>query len=690
MLHLIVECSAVDVESLDNYALNTLVDALVAGRRIIQNIQPYNRLANARDLFDRSPMLQAISNDDLSTPERLITRLVSLRPAIIQEQRTLRGVGSDVLDDYALGTLVLALVAGGRLVQNIQHYMRMAGGRDLYDRSFILQGISGNDLSTPERLIARLVSLRPAIIQEQRTARGVDEDALDDYSLMTLVRALEAGGRITRNTQDYERLATARDLFDRSPMLQGISNDDLSMPHRLIAKLISLRPAIVQEQRTSRGVGSDVLNNYALTTLVQALAAGGRITWNDQHYLRLATARDLFDRAPTLQTLAVEVASDDEALMRFLITFRDRIAMENQHALGNLNPDDFLFEGAESHYSLSTLIGSLEAGGMITRQERNRLGLNVAAPLQYLLSRRAVIEPEIRNTMNLRRYSSAIDLSLFTYINDHGRELSPSYIKNIVKWSRWFLRDSEVAVRSIYKADEIAAWTLFSFRYVVDVVPGNIAWRLEQVGWNAAADPAGSRRIAVGLLRDVLDYYDGYKMQGVVFDEDIENGLYQIRRLYEWNRDALIATTSGSSSAPSPTPAATPAATPRPAPQVPPAPSAPPAPEGDGAASAATGWSGVVSAMTGLSGEISSLATESLTTFITYVNSITSPWDFDLPVITDADSEEITRLPEPEWQGDEGEYYADDEYVTEDVETTADTSAWAYFGESQPAATAIP
>jgi len=132
-------------------------------------------------------------------------------------------------------------------------------------------------------------------------------------------------------------------------------------------------------------------------------------------------------------------------------------------------------------------------------------------------------------------------------------------------------------------------------------------------------------------------------------------------------------------------PAATPSATPTPAPQ------APPAPAGDGAASASTGWSTFVSAMTALPAELSSLATESLATFVTYVNSATSPWDFELPVITDADSEEITRAPEEEeWDGnyDGVEYGA--EYETGEDPSTTDISTGFYLGESIDAAIALP
>ena len=614
----------VDAAALGDYALTTLVQALEAGGRIAQNIQKYMRLGGTRDLFDRSSILQGISGDDLSTPARLISKLASLKAAIVQEQQVVRGVDSSVLDDYALGTLVQALEAGGRLTENVQTYERFASARELFDRSPILQGISGDDLSTPARLISKLASLKPAIIQEQRVARGVNSWALSDYALTTLVQALEAGGRITQNIQNYMRLASARELYDRSAILQGIASDALSTPYKLVAALVSLRPAIIQEQRAVRGVGSDVLDDYALGTLVTALIAGGKITQNTQRYERLAGSRELYDRSPTLWNIPLDVASDDEQLIRFLVTYRDRVAVENLRALGVLSPTQFLFEGAEAHYSVSTLLAALYAGGVITEHDKNQLGLNIISPLQYFLARRDVIEPEIRRIMNVRRYKPVIDMSLFTYTNDPRRQLSEFYVKNIVKWSRWFLRDPEVAVRSIYKADEMAAWTLFSFRYIVEAVPGNIAWRLEQVGWNAAADPAGSRRIAVGLLRDILDYYDGYKMQGVVFDEDIENGLYQIRRLYEWNKDALIASGSG---APTTSPAVTPTASP--APQAPLAPSAPSTPVSDGASSAS--------------------------------------------------AYEITRLPDPEWQDEEWDE-AGDEDVPEEDATAADISIGLYTG----------
>ena len=162
----------------NNPYVNGALNRLVAGRDGFSDVSalirssryfgsPYWDIASFRWLYDHSPTLQAIAAEFLS-PQALVDKLVKLRPQIAAEIGAIR----HQTQNYSLISLVQALAAGGRLIQSIQHYMRMAGARDLYDRSAILQGISGDDLSTPTKLIEKLVSLRPAIVDEQRIVRA--------------------------------------------------------------------------------------------------------------------------------------------------------------------------------------------------------------------------------------------------------------------------------------------------------------------------------------------------------------------------------------------------------------------------------------------------------------------------------------------------------------------------------------
>jgi len=252
-----------------------------------------------------------------------------------------------------------------------------------------------------------------------------------------------------------------------------------------------------------------------------------------------SAAPDIYDRSPTLQNIPPDVLQDDRALMRFLLTYRDRIAVENRRATGNLDHDQFTFAGAENNYSLGTLIHALSAGGVIDRKRAANVIRLIATPLQYFVEHRNKLETGIRQIENPKNIFADIDRSLFMKTSDPTQPLSKPYIQRIIQWARWFLGDPEVAVRSIYAADEIAFMTFLFLRDIVDAVPENIAARLENAGYNSTADPAGARREAVGAIKDLLDYYVYLKVGGSELDLKTEEGLTQIARLYEWNRDAI-------------------------------------------------------------------------------------------------------------------------------------------------------
>ena len=189
----------------------------------------------------------------------------------------------------------------------------------------------------------------------------------------------------------------------------------------------------------------------------------------------------------------------------------------------------------------------------MNKKRYTKLALSVGSAIEYFMKRRSKIESEVRRTKDEPRFMAKINKVLFTYLNKPEKILSDAYIRRIVKWARWFLGDPDVAVRSMYRADEIAFMTLFSFRDIVDAVPGNIAGRLENAGYNTKADPVGARREAVAALKELLDCYEKSPhtplFQRGELDVspllqrgargDLEYALKQIRRLVEWNSDAL-------------------------------------------------------------------------------------------------------------------------------------------------------
>ncbi|MBI4211583.1 MAG: hypothetical protein HY540_03000 [Deltaproteobacteria bacterium] len=251
----------------ERYALDTLVQALEAGGRLTNEAQPYKRLASARDLYDKSLLLQKnISEEDVSTPKALVNRLAVLRNDIARE------LGED---HYALGTLMQALEAGGRLVRGVQTHYRLAGARDRYDRSLLLQrSVSEEDLSTPKSLVDRLTVLRRYVVRELGEER---------YALTTLVQALEAGGRLVGGVQSYQRLAGARDLYDRSSTLQTMSAELLEDDHLLMRWLLMVRDRVKFENGLRMGKSlavafEEAMNEpYALKTITNALFAAGVI-----------------------------------------------------------------------------------------------------------------------------------------------------------------------------------------------------------------------------------------------------------------------------------------------------------------------------------------------------------------------------------------------------------------------------
>ncbi|MFA5812327.1 MAG: hypothetical protein WC956_08375, partial [bacterium] len=345
----------------------------------------------------------------------------------------------------------------------------------------------------------------------------------------------------------YERMASAREFYDRSLILKEIGDAYLSSPAALIAKLIQLRPAIAEEQQRLRGNGHGTRNApYALTTLIDALDAGDRLRASTSDYLRAAGGCDIFLRSPALQRIPKEILDDDLALMKFLIARRDRIAVENLRSRGKLSADQFTFPGAENHYSIGTLVTALESAGRINHKRTLSLrGLYICG-LDYFLRRRDEIEPEVRRviaTKKQRGFMKVVDRSKFIHMKDVDskssgeplEQLANSTIYVVLRMGRWILTDPTISLRSIFSADELAFCALFPHFFTGDLVRRDIVNRLEDAGSRAEEDPIVARRDAAQALTEILDQYEGREVNADTTGEYLKN----IGRLVEWNQDAL-------------------------------------------------------------------------------------------------------------------------------------------------------
>lgn len=477
-----------------NYSLSALMRAAGASGQIPGDAVPYEVLASGRELYNRSPLLQNFSAEGLSSAE-VVQKLVDLRPLLTQEQK---GEGRKKDGDYSLAFLICALVAGGKIGKESWHVcMRMASAHDLYDRSPLLQNLGGEDIKSPGKLVAKLVALRPAIVEEQRRVRRVDGGRLKTYALNTLIGALQMGGRLKESgLQRCYRLAGARDLYDSSPLLQGISEEDLSDPQRLVSALVMLRAAIAKEQQRE---------SYALGTLTGALEAGGRLPQNRQIYSRLAAGRDLYDSSPTLRNIPEEALATDEMLMRYLVTFRDRI-------------------GSAHELALNSLVAALYAGGRIGTRQLHRLQMEVGGPLEYFLKRFEQIRPEVEKWMERQ----PVNRSKFTSLNDPTRGLSEIYITRILKWGEWFLTDPAVVVRSRYSEGEMA-WMALSPTFFgrTEMVPTDLARRLEK--WEEL-----ERAEILDIIEETVWRYAGGFRE---IDDYTERYLFYLERLLWFSTD---------------------------------------------------------------------------------------------------------------------------------------------------------
>ncbi len=196
----------------------------------------------SRELFDNSPMLRRISKSDLASPERAAERLHSLRPAIAREQGT---------ETYALGTLIQALIYGGRIpFEKLRSYLSMSASLDLYRRLDALQErIASRHFSDPYLLVDRLRPIREKIEREEGRR----------YQLSTLIEALRWHPDFPRSRQQqYMMVASAREMVGRLPLRRlRLQLKDLRELTRdqVFLRLLKLRMIINLHQGNEVGIG---------------------------------------------------------------------------------------------------------------------------------------------------------------------------------------------------------------------------------------------------------------------------------------------------------------------------------------------------------------------------------------------------------------------------------------------------
>jgi len=363
-------------------------------------------------LYERSPLLQGIPPEKLSTPLKVVEALLDIRQSVVEEQREVRGVDANELENYALETLAEALALNDRIPCSPSTAVRLAYGRDLYDRSPILQGIRDEDIATPRKLVAKLAKLLPAIAREQNRYKrenginrknGNNGKKSNGYSLSTLMWAIASTGKLKGSVRAYVQAATSRDLYDCSEILRGIDSSCLATPYKLVETLRRLRPDIVAEQRRLQGPRGKKSNGYSIGFLVNAIASAVELPGSERMYVQTASAFDLYDRSPLLQSIRGPALGSPVKLAKRLLSILPRI-VEEQRNLRERNgqaKDPTIIKMAEALVAAGRTSGSpqryVRVAGDLERYERSRIlqGLGEFSSMTELFARLGELRGEI-------------------------------------------------------------------------------------------------------------------------------------------------------------------------------------------------------------------------------------------------------------------------------------------------------
>ena len=412
-----------------------------------------------------------------------------------------------------------------------RYYRNCAGGHAVVVRAHLKSTPTG-------AVIADLPSVLPALAAVARNrARHDGLEALLRRARMFLI---SQQARAAAVSAPEPRLPSHPALPTRPPSGRRPKASAVRKPRflRLMVGRISRDAALLKEIPAEVRADPKKLARE-LSARWPALATGGRRPGGigaSQRAVPIALY-GIYLQSPTLQELTPDLLEDTASLMRFLVTFRDRVAVENWRAEGALRRNAFTVLRAEDIPTITTLIDVLEAVGLLG-ERANRLRADVARPLDYYFRRRQVIEREVAKAGEGNIMLEALDTALFTRPGDPSRRLSDDEIRDIVTWARWLGRE-EVPLRSLYGADEIDAMMHAQHSEVLRATPPGIVRRLREAAVLAAAHPAKARTMAVEALAAVVECGDRRAASENVPDVAIERGFARARQLIEWNRDAL-------------------------------------------------------------------------------------------------------------------------------------------------------
>ncbi|PJA21826.1 MAG: hypothetical protein COX62_01380, partial [Deltaproteobacteria bacterium CG_4_10_14_0_2_um_filter_43_8] len=441
----------------------------VGFRYFLRSLHRFDRERwSALSLFEASPLLQdfvASQRDSDFSPEQVAKNLIVMRTNLAKDIAAhLQGHAGFDEFKYPLSLMARAVCADPSFSGMKSMLISLCGAWDLYDRSRILRnrGLYADEyVNNTPGFFDWILSFREALVKEQNDIDPF-ESAEGAYSLGYVVQALFMHNAIGKKKYDLlHRKAYQRDLYERSPSLQGISNAYLSSPLMLIYELDRIRDDVIEEVKS--GTREHVVH-YALSSLVYSLITAGRIPrTNEQKYVRLAGALEMYRRSETLQNIPEDILNDDKALIKYLVRFRDKISIECMLQLGKATIDKWFVRDVE-WLSLATLLHALYAGRKITSEKRWLSLVNwYGTKLDYYLHRRKNLDPDIAKVKQVwsapgKKLGAQhiVDRKKFTATDDPERPLSLAYFQAVVSNAVWLNALPDGYTRTLLSGAEMA------------------------------------------------------------------------------------------------------------------------------------------------------------------------------------------------------------------------------------------
>ncbi len=518
------------------YSFLTLTRALIAAGRISERAsREFETTAQYRDFYERSPALQRMDSSLTACPEAFIAALPRIRKQLIDEKSEVR----DIRAEYSYSTIFRMLAAAGVIPEGrAEMFGRWASAMELFERSAPLRSIAPEDLMDAPTMVAKLRSIRAQVIGAESRSR---------LSIATMYLACLAGHGMLSGAkgksklQGLLRVADAIELYHHSRILQSIASKDIPTFDLLYDELRKAAPRVSREQKKLRRQSSRCIPTaYSVSTLMCALQYSGALKADQaiKDQSRVTSARTIFDRSATLKGIHPALLADDLQLTRFLVARRDRIAVENLKARGDIPADAYHFPEAERHYALGTLVGALRAGGLLDDKRAAKLHKEIAGPAEYFLRRRETIEPHLRELIaqgHTLHTLKGVDLRLFVALNDPSKSISGNYVRSVLIMGAWMMTEPAPRLRSILHAAEIVDMALSTAPE--HEMPEEIRARLLRARESASREPAKARTDAVLAVKEMIE---GSKSQKVsAAGENASDYFAEMDSIVEWNGDAI-------------------------------------------------------------------------------------------------------------------------------------------------------